>query len=87
MTRVEVVEWNDSGMQGDVGWKKAETFAAAMTVDKMLAHTVGFVMHEDEDVLLLGQTYDAAHDAYCGAMAILKRDILRRETLFNGEPE
>jgi hypothetical protein len=40
--------------------------------------SAGFVMHEDDQVLLLAVSHDEAHDHFYGVQGIAKRNILAR---------
>lgn len=81
--RVSFVRWLDSGshLDFDRGWKGLSDYVVRASLDNMVAESVGFVMHEDEDVLLLGQTRDTAGQSYVGAQAIAKQNILDRRDL------
>lgn len=75
---VEVIKWLDSGLSIADGWQTIEFYREAGRLDRMYAYTVGMVFHEDEDVVLVAQTYDPKHDTYINAQAIAKANITDR---------
>ena len=78
---VERIHWTDSGQHMDHGWAKATVFAqSAMNWDGAVV-TVGQVIHEDEDVLVVGLSHDVSNDTWYGAQLIYKPCITKRETL------
>ena len=82
----ERVRWLDSGCQGDSGWHTVDVFGEALTLDRMTVVTVGIVIHEDEDVLIVAGSWDSTHDAYSNALAIALANIIERERLFEVVP-
>lgn len=79
--KVELVEWLDSGLSLHEGWATKEVYLAKAGLDRMAALSAGFVMHEDDDQLILALSYDAEHDTYFSAQVIAKSAIVRRETM------
>ena len=79
MKKAEYVEWRDSGMFQADGWQKRWEFTQAKGDLHTPARSVGFVLHEDKDTLILSTTHDKAHDAYFGAQFIAKSNIVKRK--------
>ena len=75
------VTWLDSGMHIDHGWAPRSQYIEGVLLDRMHVTTVGMLMAEDEDTVLLGLNYDPAHDAWIGAQVISKGSIISREEL------
>lgn len=73
-----VVRWIDSGMAIDRGWARRERYIADVRIDRMIAQSAGYLMHEDEHVLVLSTTYDPAGETFYGAQVITKASILER---------
>jgi hypothetical protein len=76
-----VVRWIDSGMAIDRGWARRARYIADVRIDRMIAHSAGYLMHEDEHVLVLSATYDPAGETFYGAPVITKASILERKEL------
>lgn len=72
------VRWLDSGMHIDKGWASLEDYRKDTGTARMEVITVGFLMHEDEETLLVGQSYDPAHDHWVGGQLIVKANVLAR---------
>lgn len=78
---IERVEWTDSGMHMDHGWASTEVYRSSAREWEGTVITVGQLLHEDENVVVLGLSHDAAHDHWFGAQLINKAAITKRETL------
>lgn len=81
--RIVRVRWLDSGahLDFDRGWRTLTEFMEKAALGTMEAETVGYLMHEDDDVILLGQTHNPTGDNWVGAQMIAKRNVLSREYL------
>lgn len=75
------ITWYDSGMHLDEGWATADKYTEDIDLDRLLVVTVGMLMHEDDDVVVLGLSYDPAHENWYGAQLIMKLNIQKREVL------
>ncbi len=75
------IQWIDSGMHVDKGWKSLEDYKTDINISKATVETVGILMHEDEDSLMVGLSYDPTHDAWYGAQWVLKPNIVSVEYL------
>lgn len=72
------VRWIDSGMAIDHGWAGRERYLRDVRIDRMIAHSTGYLMHEDDDLLVLSTTYDPAGRTFYGAQVIAKSSIIER---------
>jgi len=75
------VQWRDSGIHVDKGWAGLDQYMANLSADSTLVDTVGILMHEDDDILMIGMSYDSFHDTWYGAQVILKSNIVDTYTL------
>lgn len=70
---IEVVSWLDH--HSVQGWQiKPE-------VVDYIATTVGFIVHEDKNYLVLAQSLGNVGDAFADTMHIIKRNITARRTV------
>ncbi len=79
--RIVKVTWKDSGLHIDYRWAKLEKYMADASPFLSEVETVGVVMHEDEDIIMLGMSYDAVHDTWYGAQVILKQNVIAMHEL------
>lgn len=79
MLRVEV-EWIDSGETGDSGWRKKQQILADLQ-ENIPVISIGWLMHENPDMVILTQTYDSKHDIHLNPMMIWRKNILRISVL------
>lgn len=77
------VEWIDSGMHMDHGWASQNEYMARASMDRLTVHTVGLLMQNGSDLVLIGLNYDPAHDAWIGVQAIQRSNIISMEMLRN----
>ncbi|MGH9887860.1 MAG: hypothetical protein ACREBE_20175, partial [bacterium] len=76
---VEVIRWRDSGMHlASEEWTAITSVRARAAVSGMEVTTVGMLVHEDDDVVVLGLSIDETGDTVFGAQAIWKACILER---------
>lgn len=78
---VHAITWMDSGVHIDHGWGPRQSFMDAVSKQGMTVISVGMVMHEDDDVVLIGQTYDPGRDSWIAGQAIAKSNIIERRAL------
>lgn len=79
MLRVEI-EWIDSGeMDGEGGWQGKDQIVEKLNNVPVL--TVGWLMHEDPEMLVVVHTYDPKGDVYLGPIAIQRKNINRISVL------
>lgn len=75
------VTWLDSGVHIDHGWASAEKYCESTGLNGMTVHTVGILMHEDEDTVMVGLSYDPTHDTWFGAQLIARQNIIVMRSL------
>lgn len=75
------IRWIDSGMAIDRGWARREHYLSETRIGAMVAHTAGYLMHEDDDVIVLSSTYDPTGQTFYGAQVIAKTAIVERRAL------
>ena len=78
--QVEVIRWLDTGMALAEGWKKAGFYASQANLTRMEVVTVGLLVYEDDDVVVVANSYDREHDAYVNAQVVAKVAIISRAT-------
>jgi hypothetical protein len=79
---LEVIRWRDSGMHlASDEWTSIANLRARAVVSGMEVTTVGMLVHEDDDVVILGLSVDDAGGTVFGAQAIWKACILERRGL------
>jgi len=80
MTRdVEAIRWRDSGMHlASEEWTPIANLRAQAVISGMEVTTVGVLVHEDDDVVVLGLSVDEVGGTVYGAQAIWKASILER---------
>jgi len=76
---LEVIRWRDSGMHlASDEWTAISRVRAEAGLTGMEVTTVGMLVHEDDDVVILGLSIDETGDTVFGAQAIWKACILER---------
>jgi hypothetical protein len=79
---IEAIRWRDSGMQlASDEWTAIASLRARAVISGMEVTTVGVLVHEDDDVVILGLSIDEAAGSVFGAQAIWKASILERRRL------
>lgn len=67
------VEWIDSGNHKDAGWGPKEKYLEDVHEEiRQGVLTVGYLMHADDDLLVVALSWDPYCDAYYGAQIIYK---------------
>ncbi len=77
----EKVTWTDSGLQMTPGWADLSVYESAAREWTGTVTTIGMPIYEDDNVLVLGLSYDAENDNYYGAQLIAKNCVRSREVL------
>jgi hypothetical protein len=77
--RVERVTWLDTGLAISDGWMTPAHILEHAT--NQLVTSVGFVMYEDDDRLILTGTFAADIDQHLNAQSISKIAIRQREDI------
>jgi hypothetical protein len=76
---LELIRWRDSGMHlASEEWTSITRVCAQAVTSGMEVTTVGMLVHEDDDVVVLGLSIDESGGSVFGAQAILKVCILDR---------
>ena len=75
---MQYVRWLDSGTHLSDGWMQLDVVRQQAKASLQYVDTVGFVVHEDEEVVVLGLSHDAVHDTVYGAQVIAKANIVER---------
>jgi hypothetical protein len=76
---LEAIRWRDSGLHlASDEWTPISNLRARSVIAGMEVTTVGILVHEDDDVVILGLSVDEAGGAVFGAQAIWKASILER---------
>jgi hypothetical protein len=78
---VVAVRWLDSGMSLDRGWASRDSYVAQARIGRMIVRSVGYLMHEDEDVVVLALSYDPSGQTFYGAQVIARRSIVERSVI------
>lgn len=80
------VEWIDSGMSRANGWESLEKCIeglglAAAPVRSMEVVTVGLLMHEDDDHIVVAQSYDRHNESWFSTQVIWRPALVKMEPL------
>jgi hypothetical protein len=78
---LRLVRWIDSGMHIDHGWAPSSTYLDGAEVSRMEVTSVGIVMHEDDDIVVLALSHDPAHDKWISAQLIHRPSIVEMQRL------
>lgn len=79
MINLVEVEWLDSMTDG--GWISKDDAIARATKDAMLHRSVGYLIHETDDMILLAGSRDEYCDQLCGTMQIPRVAVLTIKSL------
>jgi hypothetical protein len=80
--RSEAIRWRDSGMQlASDEWTSLTALRARSVASALEVTTVGLLVHEDDEVVVLGLSVDTPGDAVFGAQLIWKSAIIERRDL------
>ncbi len=77
---IEKVIWDDAGSFGteDEVWLRQEDIIDNYRRAQFQIVSVGHVIHEDDDSLILAQSHDSEYNQYSDPLRIPKRMIVRR---------
>lgn len=78
MAHIEFVRWLDSGTHLSDGWMSLDIVRQQAPASLQVVETVGHVIHEDDEVLVLGLSIDEANATVFGAQVIAKPCIRGR---------
>lgn len=79
--QIEQIDWIDSGAWLGDEWHSLDVYKSRIKGWTGHVTTIGTVMHEDENVVVLGLSKDLDNDAWYGAQLIYKPCIVYRRTL------
>lgn len=72
-----MITWIDSGLHLDYGWDTKERYMEDTGLDRLVVKTVGLLMDENEESVVVGLNHDEAHDRWIGAQLIARNSILK----------
>lgn len=78
---IEYVRWLDSGTHLHDGWMQLEVVQQQAKACLQEVETVGHVVFEDDEVIVLGLSIDEANNTVFGAQVIAKQNIRFRSAL------
>ena len=73
------IKWKDHCSFDSQHWRDYET--TDYLVELVVASTMGWVLKETDDVVVVAQTIDPKNEKFSGVMAILKSCIIERREL------
>lgn len=79
--RLERIVWVDSGLSFASTWLDHSTILERAKEWTGRIISVGRIVYEDEERIVLGVSYDAEHDNWASVFLIAKQSILAREKL------
>lgn len=74
------IRWLDTGAHVDYGWAPKEKYIADAVTDKMTVDTIGFLMHEDDDIVMVALSH-VFDDLWYGAQIIHKSSIVEKRRM------
>jgi len=75
------IKWIDSGMHFDYGWKTKDDYLKGLKTESMVAHTMGFIMDESDDIIAIAQSYDEHNDTWYAVQIIARQNIIEMQYL------
>lgn len=84
--RLVKVEWVDSGAALYDGWEQPADMIERSKINDLMCMTVGFLLHEDEERVIVSLTWDSHHDAFVSGHNIFKPCIVRMVDLTEVAP-
>ena len=80
--RMVRVEWIDSGMSRSNGWEGALAFIeAAHAADALKVVSVGWLLHSDEEHVIIAQSWDKENDQYLNGQIIWRKAMTKFDDL------
>lgn len=73
--RIARITWLDTGAHVDYGWASKEKYMEGLNKDQMYVTTVGMLIDEDDDIILVGLSYEPVAKKWYGGQAIHKSSI------------
>ena len=82
--QVDIIRWLDTGLAGSDGWKDKAFYMREGKCSEVIS--AGLLVHEDEEVVIVANSYDPDNDLYVNAQVIAKSAIISRGTpCFDGD--
>lgn len=76
--QVELIRWLDTGLAVADGWQDVDYYKREGKCSEVVSS--GLLVFEDDDRVILANSYDPDHDTYVNAMVISKSAIITRAT-------
>lgn len=77
-----LVQWFDTGMHMDHGWAKVESYADELDKPELMtASTCGFLVHENDEHLLVALSWDEANENALSVQVISQLAVIERTNL------
>jgi hypothetical protein len=76
-----LVRWIDSGLFISDGWQQLTEVIGQATGSNMTVTTIGHLIHEDDEIVVVGLSLDKDNDAVFGAQTIAKMNIIEYRSL------
>jgi hypothetical protein len=81
------VEWIDSGMSRSNGWEEALAYVnASHKEDVLKVISVGWLLHADEEHVILAQSWDKENDTYLNGQIIWRKAMTKFDDLASSTP-
>jgi hypothetical protein len=69
------VEWMDTGARAGMTWATAEELVKEAATNDGIVVTVGYLLHNDDQFLLLAQSHDTHFDNYLNTHQVMKSAV------------
>lgn len=79
--RPVLVRWIDSGLFISDGWQQLTEVIGQATGSNMTVTTIGHLVYEDDDIVVVGLSLDRDNDAVFGAQTIARQNIIEYRSL------
>jgi hypothetical protein len=77
------IKWLDSGLFIADGWEPVAQVLPKARLTGMTCTTIGHLVHEDDEVVVVGLSHDESNEAIYGAQVIARRNVLEFKYLDN----
>ena len=79
--RIVRITWLDTGAHVDYGWANTEKYMDGLNKERMYVQTVGMLIGEDDDIYLVGLSYEPIEKKWYGGQAVHKSAVKEVEWL------
>lgn len=76
-----LVRWVDSGLFISDGWQQLTEVIGQATGSNMTVTTIGHLIYEDDEIVVVGLSLDRDNNAVFGAQTIARMNILEYRSL------